>query len=88
MAVNVALVAAAGTETVAGTGSAGLLLVSETVTPPAPADADSVTVHVVVEPELRVVGEQAKRLKTGGVERRVRVAVWELPLYIAVMTAG
>jgi hypothetical protein len=87
VAVKFALVAAAGTVTVAGTGSTALLLVSATIAPPAPAGTDSVTVQVIVEPELRVVGEQLKRVKAAGAERRVRVAVCELPLYVAVMTA-
>jgi hypothetical protein len=87
VAVKLALVAAAGTDTAAGTVNTGLLLASNTLTPPAAAGVESVTVQDAVEPELRLPGEQDKRLKTGGVERSVRVAVCELPLYVAVMTA-
>jgi hypothetical protein len=46
VAVNPALVALAGTNTVAGTVTAVLLLLSPTLTPPLPAAELSVTVHV------------------------------------------
>ena len=56
-AMNVALVEAAGTTTVAGTRSICELLESVTVAPPVPAGWDNTAVHVDAAPELRLVGE-------------------------------
>jgi len=57
VAVNVAVVAPAGTVTVAGTVAAAVLLdVSETIVPPAGAAAPSVTVPVEVLPPVTVDG--------------------------------
>ena len=55
-----------------GTDSAAELLESVTVTPPAPAACESVTVQEEVPPEPRLVGEQASDVKAGGVSTNVR----------------
>jgi hypothetical protein len=60
LAVNVAEVAAAGTVSEAGTGSAIVLLdASVTTLPPGGAGWLNVTVHVVAAPELMLVGAHA-----------------------------
>ena len=86
VAVNVAVVADAGTVTDAATGRAVLLLDSDTTAPPAGAAAESVTVHVVPAPALRLVGAHATELKTVGAIND-KVAVCDTPLYVPVMTA-
>ncbi|MGD0669125.1 MAG: hypothetical protein ABSB23_16325 [Bryobacteraceae bacterium] len=61
-AVKVADIAPDATLTEDGTLSAVVLLESVTVTPPAPAACDSVTVQVVTHPEFRLVGLQDTKL--------------------------
>ena len=85
VAVNVALLEPASTETVAGTTSPGVLLESITVAPAEPAVWDNVTVHVDVAPELRLVCAHDTELKPS-VATKVRAAVWA-PLNVAVTTA-
>ena len=63
MAVNVALLAPAGTVTPAGTVSVVVLLESVTAAPPEPAAWNNVTVHVAVPAELRLAGVQDNELK-------------------------
>ncbi len=85
LAVKLAAVEPAGTITDGGTVSAAALLDSATATPPAPAELDSVTVHVEVPPAARLVGVQDKEpTKTGATSD---IVICELPLYEAVTTA-
>ena len=56
LVVKLALAALAGTVTLAGTCAAGLLLVSDTTTPPAGAGPLRVTVPVAEFPPTRLVG--------------------------------
>jgi hypothetical protein len=66
VAVNVAVVPCAATVTDEGTVKSALLLESDTVNPPAGALWDTVTVHVEVEPLVRVVTVQPRELSTAG----------------------
>jgi hypothetical protein len=66
VAVNVVLVDAAATVADAGTVSRPVVLLNETETPPVPAALDSVTVHVELAPELKLVGLQESWLTTVG----------------------
>lgn len=66
VALNVAVVKPEATTTAAGTVSSGLLLLSTTESPPAPAGFDSVTVQVDEAPDPRLVGVQLKRFTTVG----------------------
>ena len=81
MAVNVVEVAFAGTITeVAGTGSRLLLLASPTTAPPFGAAWFSVTLQVVADPELTLMGVQSSEDNvTGAVTgaARLTVADWE-----------
>lgn len=86
MTVNVALVDPAGTVTLAGTVKAlVLLLVSVTTKPPVGAGALIVTVPVTLVPTLPVVGLTETAKAAGGVT--VNVAVFELPVTVAVIVA-
>ncbi len=86
VAVNVFVVAPAATVTEAGTVRRALLLDSETVTPPAGAADDSVTVQVDTPLLGRLVCVQPSDVSvTAG--SRVKFACWELELYVAVTTA-
>ena len=77
MAGKVAAVAPAATITEPCTGSAGLLLVSVTVAPPAGAGPDSVAVQVVVWFELRLAGAHPKLVKVGNAGgTKAMVADW------------
>ena len=77
MAGKVAVVAPAATITEPCTGSAGLLLVSVTVAPPAGAGPDSVAVQVVVWFEFRLAGAHPKLVKVGSAGgTNVMVADW------------
>ena len=76
VAVNVFVVAPAATVTEAGTVRRLLLLVSETVAPPAGAAADNVTVQVEVALLARLVSVQPSDVSAaGGVS--VKFACWE-----------
>ena len=65
--VKVALVAPAGTVTLAGTTAAGSLLESVTCAPPAGAGAFSVTVPVEGLPPVTLVGLRASDETIGGI---------------------
>jgi len=69
--------------TVAGTLADGSLLVSETVSPPAPASPLSDTVPVEDRPPTSVVGLRMTDVKTAG--EIVSVADWEVPLRLALI---
>ena len=80
VAVNVVEVAVAGTVTDgAGTGNRLLLLASPTTPPPLGAACFSVTVHVVADPEFRLVGLQANEDNVTDVTK-LTAADWETPL--------
>ena len=85
VAVKVAVVAAAATVTEAGTVRAALLLDKVTAVA-ADAVLLRVTVQVLEAPEPRLVGLQATEESTVGATR-LRVAVWETPLKVAVTMA-
>jgi hypothetical protein len=87
VAVKVALLKPAGTETVAGTVSAVRLLDNETGEPPEAAAFDKVTVQLDVPLELRLVGVHDTRFTTVGDNNEMDV-FWVTPLYVAVMTAN
>ena len=72
--VKVAVVALAGTVTLASTWAAGLLLDKATTAPPAGAGPLRVTVPVEEKPPTTVFGFSASALNGGGVT--VRPAVW------------
>ncbi len=76
----------AATVTEAGTGSDVLLLVKATLLPPDGAALESVTVQVVLALAASEVGEHWRDESVTGA-RRVRVADWEEPLRVAVITA-
>jgi hypothetical protein len=84
--VKVALVAPCATVTFAGAPAAGLLLASVTVSPPAGAADDNVTVPCEFEPPVTLVGFSARllRLAGGGGGVTVRMADRDAPLYAAV----
>jgi hypothetical protein len=80
--VKVAEVLPAGTVTEAGTVAAAiLLLVNETMIPPAGADEARVTVPVDVAPPVTEVGFKLKELSVSG--ETVNAAVWDTPAYDA-----
>ena len=83
MAANVAVVLAALTVTEAGTVSAAALLDRLTVAPPV---FDTVTVHVALPPDPRLLGLHVSPLTTVAVAR-VIVAVWVLVPNVAVTVA-
>ena len=83
MAVNVAVVFKAPTVTDAGTVSAAALLDRFTVAPPV---FDTVTVHVELPPDPRLLGLHVSPLTTVAVAR-VIVAVCELVPNVAVTVA-
>jgi hypothetical protein len=72
---KVALVAPAGTVTLAGTDAAALLLESETCAPPAGAAAVSVTVPVAAPPPVTLAGLTASDERAGGTEAPERTSV-------------
>jgi len=85
VAVKVAVVAPAATVTDAGTVSRALL--SDTVTVVAAVGAfDSVTVHVLLAEEFRLVGVQANDVSVTGATR-LMVAVCDTPFRVAVTVA-
>ena len=79
VAVNVFVVAPAGTVMEAGTVNMALLLDKLTLAPPVRAAPDNVTVQVDVPPLPRLVGAQASELTVAGGVRET-VACWELLL--------
>ena len=79
VALNVADVAAAATETEAGTVRGWLLSVNTTVAPPAGAGWVSVTVHALVELDPRLVGVQVSEETSTGATKAI-VALAELLL--------
>jgi hypothetical protein len=83
VAVNVAVVLPAPTVTEAGTVSAAALLDSVTVAPPV---FDTVTVHVELTPEPKVVGLHVRPLSTTGASSEIE-AVCVLPFSVAVTVA-
>ena len=83
VAVNVAVALPAGTVTEAGAVNSAELLDSVTV---APAAVVSVTVHVALAPELRLVGVHVNPLMVTGTTSEI-AAFCELPLSEAVMVA-
>ena len=76
----------AATVTDGGVVSSALLSDTRSVVPPAGAALVRATVQVLVAPEVRLVGLQASEDRTTGATR-VRVAVLETPLSMAVMVA-
>ena len=78
-AVKVAVADPAGTVTDAGTLRAAELLDNATTSPPLPAALDSVTVHEVEFPAVRLVGAQASALNDACAASKSD-ADWELPL--------
>ncbi len=86
VALNVAVVAPAATDTDAGTVSEVLLLASITPDPPAGADWVRVTVHVLTAPCPRLAGIQATPETDAGASR-VTAAVLELLPRAAVTVA-
>jgi hypothetical protein len=91
--VKLALVAPAGTVTLAGTLAAALPLVSATAAPPPGAAPLSVTVPCAVAPPLTEVGLSASPLTTGPVvpgagAKTVRVALDVTPAYVAEIVTG
>ena len=80
VAVNVVLLAPAGTVTLPGTVAAGLLLDSVTGAPPAGAGPFSVTVPVELLPPVTVVGFTPSEERRTGFGFTVRVAVRVTPL--------
>ena len=82
VAVNVAVVPVP-TVTEAGTVNAAVLLDSVTAAPPV---FDTVTVHVELTPDPRLVGLQVSPLTTVAVASEI-VAVCVLPFSVAVMVA-
>ena len=83
MAANVAVVLAALTVTEAGTVSDAALLDRFTVAPPV---FDTVTVHVELPPDPRLLGVHVSPLTTTAVAK-VIVAVWVLVPSVAVTVA-
>ena len=86
VAVKEAVVEAAGTVTEAATGRRELLLARATVEPPEGAALERVTVQEVAPLEFSEVGVQDSE-ETTTAATRLRVAVWDWPLRVAVMTA-
>jgi len=88
VAENVALLWPAATVTLGGTTTAGLLLSTTMVAPPAGAGADRFTVHVVVPGGLIAADVQAKELSCTMMTKLMeRVKVLEPPLRVAVTMA-
>ena len=83
VAVNVAVVLAAPTVTDAGTVNAAALLDKLTVAPPV---FDTVTVHVELPPDPRLLGLHVSPLTTVAVPSAI-VAVCVLPFSVTVMVA-
>jgi hypothetical protein len=83
---KVAAVAPAATLTEVGVVSIALLLVSETLAPPAGVALFKVTVQVLAELDPRLLGVQASEETSAGATR-LTLALAELPLYVAVMVA-
>ena len=83
VAVNVAVVLADPTATEAGTVNPAALLDSATVAPPV---FDTVTVHVALAPDPRLVGLQLTPLTTTGATSEI-VAVCVLPFSVAAIVA-
>ena len=83
MAVKVAVVLPAPTATEAGSVNGTALSDSVTVAPPV---FDTVTVHVELAPEARLVGLQVNPLSTTGATSEM-LAVCVLPFSVAVMVA-
>ena len=86
VALNVAVVAAAGTVTDAGTLKAVLLLLSDTLAPPVGAGCVRVTVQVLDAFCPRLVGLHTSDDTSTGATR-LTVALAELLLYVAVTVA-
>ena len=87
MALKVVVAEAAGTVMIdTGTGSSAVLLDTETAVPPAGAVLLRVTVHVVLAPELKLVGLHDSEDRTTGAAKLI-VAVCETPLKVAVSVA-
>jgi len=86
VAPNVLLLAPGKTVTNAGTVRFGLLLLSETVTPPAGAAAVRLTVHRLTPAETSAAGTQVSPASCAGPCEGpiVRLNVWETPLAVAV----
>jgi hypothetical protein len=85
---KVAVVAPEVTVTDAGTVSEALLLARVTFEPPAGAAWASVTVHALTALCPRLVGLQVRlEMRTGPGASRLMVAVFELPLRVAVTVA-
>jgi hypothetical protein len=70
----------------AGTGSSALLLERETAVPPAGVVLLRFTAHVVMAPEVKLVGLQVSE-ETVTADTRLIVAVWVKPLRVAVSVA-
>ena len=68
------------------TGSKALLPERETATPLSGAGALRVTVHVIVAPEVRLMGWQVSEERLGALPK-VSVTVLETPLRLALMIA-
>ena len=85
MTLKLAVVAPDASLTDAGTVSTVLLLSSVTVDPPAGALSASVTLHVPVEPGLRLMGQVSAETRTGAA--RIIVEVFELLPSVAVTVA-
>lgn len=86
VAVNVVVLAPAGTATVPGADTAASLDAIVTVLPPAGAALDSVTVQSAVPPEDRLSGLHASADRVAG-PRSVRAVDTEEPFKLAVTTA-
>ena len=87
VALKVLVAEPAGTVIVdTGTGSSALLLDRDTAVPLAGAALLRVTVHVVLAPELRLVGLHDSEDRTTGAAKLI-VAVCETPLKVAVSVA-
>ena len=86
VAVNVAEVDPAATATDAGTVSAALFEDSDTFAPPAGAEVDRLTLHVLVPPEVNVLGEHKTDESTRGASKLIFVVAVE-PFSVAEIVA-
>jgi hypothetical protein len=87
VAANVAEAAPAATVTdPPGAGRRGLLLASDTATPPAGASVLNVTVHVVAARGISVVGVHACDCSVSGAARLI-VTDFDTPLRVAIRVA-